>query len=479
MDKLQGYLSGVIINTSIKGKNMKITGINPSLRYYKTKNKNLKSQNDLNSKTTSNPIYQQKNTDFQNINFTSAKNIIISMLTPPALRCIIGATKYIAQKLDEEEENKRELKRIALKLKRQEEIEKLMDKYAMSEEEAQQYHDKYLSLAAIEPFNNGHEIGLNAIRGYNEEKYELAMKFISPVAVAMANPNEQTKSEVPSGLLLYGPGGSGKTYIAQCLCEHMKKLGVETMDVMLDDKNHRKNAQNIRDAFEQAQYRYKKTGKYTIVKFPEDLDRKFMDSERYPQYSEEMSAFLYRADQCASKGVIWIATANNPKMLDKSVIRRASMKMPIGNMENFEIADMIKYCLMKYGEESSAQEIDYNKILNYLKDNEITCTPFEYEDFVKKAIAGKKQSEQVSADMIIREIEAYDEFSFALDESSKAKFKRDQKYTNSQKEYKKDFKKEDDDDFEKMLDKIDFSQDDASILRAVGSLKVEPGHKDN
>lgn len=446
---------------------MKVNLPNISPSYYRKNKTNELKQKNANVPSNSHSQLASKynsiktNNDFQNINFGILSNIIGGLVAGTIIGLVVSTPfviagsiyEYVVETLPAKRSKKRDLEELHIKLQQRQEVQKLVDTLHLSESQAQKYHDDFLNIASIRPSNDGHEKGLNAIQGYGLEKYELAMKVISPIIIAQKRPGEQTRNEVPNGLLLYGPGGSGKTYIADSVCEHLKHFDVDVKEVVMDSDSHTENAQRIRKAFLEAEERFKKTGKYTVIKFPEDIDRKFLDSNVSSENSEEMSAFLYRADHSASRGAIWIATANNPKMLDKSVIRRADVKMLIGNMEDFAIADMIKYTLIKHGEKQSSENLDYEKVIKYIEERKLSCTPFEYEDFVKKAIASKYNAGvQVTADMIIEQIKSYEDFCFAIDDDAKQKIEKDKKYVDAEPQVKERFWEEDDKKFEALLE---------------------------
>lgn len=299
----------------------------------------------------------------------------------------------------------------------------------VTEEEAAKYHDEFLSIAAIKPENNGHEIGLNAIQGYGLEKYKLAMDFIAPV-INRAHGNEFPM--MPNGLLLYGPPGSGKTYAAEKTCEHLKHFGINVIEVKLKEKGHAKNAETIKTAFKDAEEYYNMTSNPSVIYFPQDIDNYFIDRNKNASCVQEVRALLNCAENCASKGITWIGTANYPKMIDSALLRpgRLSLKIPIGNMEDFEIGDMIKYVLYGIDEKDSAQEFDYKKVTDVLKQDETCYTPDEIRLFVENAKLHNPHPEEfVTADMVIDEINTYKSlYNPTLTPESVAKFKEDQSY---------------------------------------------------
>ena len=183
---------------------------------------------------------------------------------------------------------------------KEEQIQLLMKKLNISRNEAEKYHDKFLGIAMIKPTEDGHEKGINAIMGYGKEKYRLAMEVLSPIISAQNNGNEELRKTIPNGILLYGPGGSGKTYMAEHLCEHLKEFGVNIKEFEFDINNHEQNCNNLRKVFIDAEENFKRTGKYTVIRFPQDIDGKLDNGTRY---RDERYTFMEYAENSASKGL--------------------------------------------------------------------------------------------------------------------------------------------------------------------------------
>ncbi len=330
------------------------------------------------------------------------------------------------------EDKKREEEQRRIREKRIEDINSASQKMNITREEAANYVDTFLSYASIKPSNDGHEKGMNAIIGYGYEKYRLASELICPI---IAKERHFSDAKIPNGVLLYGPPGGGKTYIAAKVTEHLDELGVNTLNVDLEHGKYSENTEKIKDAFKQAEEYYKKTGYYTVINFVHDIDNILIDRNLNPKAMEQVGAFINCSEDCAKKGAIWISTANNPKLIDKAVLRpgRTDVKIPIGEMQNFEVADMIKYALYKHGEKESAVDFDYKKVTDTIRKNNLKYTPAEYELFIKKAKFYKPLSEKyITADMFINIMSEYNQTDFpTLDKEVRKKFKSDQKYVNS------------------------------------------------
>lgn len=209
---------------------------------------------------------------------------------------------------------------------------------------------------------------------------------------------------VPNGMLLFGPHGSGKTYMAEKTCEHLKHFGVNVIDLTLDDIDHEKNEELIFEAFEKGKEHYKKTGKYTVINFTQDFDEFFVSRKKNTELIHEVRMFLACADDCRDEGVTWIGTTSNPQEIDPAIMRkrRIDIKLPFRNMKNFSAMDLLKYTLIKNGENKSAENLNYDEIANIMQEDMLAFTPAEYDKIIKKAIDKKNNSEElINSNMIL------------------------------------------------------------------------------
>lgn len=340
---------------------------------------------------------------------------------------LVAVANYQIKRDEEKERQEQE----RLDKERQLKLNEISNSLGVSVKDAANYHDAFLKCADIPIKGNGQEIGLNAVMGYKIEKYKLAVDVVAPIVRA------QMKwglfSLVPNGVLLYGPSGSGKTYIADKLLEHMKYFGVKNKEINFDEDNHEQNVSNIVQAFEEAKKHFEESGEYTVIKLPEDIDNYIIDrNSENASYNLETAALIKYCENCAENGAVCLATANNPKKIDKAILRpgRTDIKLPIGNMDDYAISDMIKYSLYKYGESDIVEEFDYQKVVETMEENSYIHTPYEIETFVK---AAKNHcwdpNAHICADDVIAQMVKYnDDGLLSLDEEGIIKFQDDQTY---------------------------------------------------
>ncbi len=341
---------------------------------------------------------------------------------------VLGAGVYQTN-LDEK---KRAEEQARVERERDNSIKNIAKEFRVSYEDAKNYHYSFLRLAEIKKSNDGHEIGLNAVQGYGVEKYKLAMDLIAPIVSESTGQYLGYSKQLPNGVLLYGPTGGGKTYMADKVCEHLRFLGMKVADVELSETNHSQNVRTIQKAFADAKENYEKTGKVTLINFVQDIDNFFLDRREHPECIKEVRTLLKCGDKCAQNGAVWIGTANNPQLMDSAILRpgRADLKLPIGDMEDFAVADMIKYTLYKFDEQKSTENFDYQKLIDTMKEDMLVYTPAELDLFIGKAKNHKLSPQQpITADMVIAEMKEYNQNDFpTLNDEIKRRFNEDKEY---------------------------------------------------
>lgn len=351
-------------------------------------------------------------------------------------------------------------------------IQRLADELNISLEEAKVYNDFYMPIASIHSTGDENEIGLNAIKGYRREKFDLAVNFVMPIvaqerginfknndalryhwpyridgndsyfntdnetpwqALAWAIPNmpvpdwhinssklgeyfyHNEKKNWPLSAqftVLYGPEGTGKTYMVNKACEHLEHFGVKIESIKFSPDNHEENCKKIRETYINAYQRFKETGKYTVIKFEDNIEDYF-NRDNNQNSSPELKAINGinyeiedRPDYLEEIGVFCIGAARSIS----NVGTPGMHSIPIGVMKDFNVEEMLKFSLMKYGEKESAEELDYKKVAEIMKEDLIALTPKEIELMVKRAKRHKKTPEQkITADSILNEMHEYEQ----------------------------------------------------------------------
>jgi transitional endoplasmic reticulum ATPase len=150
-------------------------------------------------------------------------------------------------------------------------------------------------------------------------------------------------------LLFYGPPGTGKTEFVKHLAEN---LGVEINLKRLSDiksKWYGESLKNIASMFEEAE----ESGK---ILFLDEADSFFVDREssNNENHLEETNELLTQMENF--KGVL-VCSTNMLESLDQAVLRRFTMKISFGYLENVAKRELLKKTFFSMSEEAIHESI--------------------------------------------------------------------------------------------------------------------------
>jgi transitional endoplasmic reticulum ATPase len=165
--------------------------------------------------------------------------------------------------------------------------------------------------------------GFSAIAGMAELKDILTNDVIS--VFHDAEGAEKYGLTIPNGMLLYGPPGCGKTYIAERLAEEIEfnYYFVQTSDLasIYIHGSQEKIGSLFKDAFAK---------KPSIICFDEfDSFSPRRDGINNTSMSGEVNEFLSQLNNCGKAGVFVIATTNRPDLIDPALLRKGRMDLII------------------------------------------------------------------------------------------------------------------------------------------------------
>jgi transitional endoplasmic reticulum ATPase len=124
---------------------------------------------------------------------------------------------------------------------------------------------------------------------------------------------------IPNGILLFGPPGCGKTYIARQLAEELNFFFKEVFPSEIGSTFIHETTLKIRETFDTA------SDHAPALLFVDEFEsmvpaRRSLGAHQH-HTSEEVSEFLKQLESCAQRRIVLIAATNEPWKIDPAVIR--------------------------------------------------------------------------------------------------------------------------------------------------------------
>lgn len=165
--------------------------------------------------------------------------------------------------------------------------------------------------------------GFADVAGMNDLKERLQREVIDLIR----NPEKykRLKVKIPNGMLLYGPPGCGKTFIAEKFAEELgcNYIYVHCSDVAAPYIHG--GQEKIAALFQQA-----KDSAPTVL-FLDEIDAMIADRSRHTNVSEygEVNEFLTHLNNCADNHIFVIGATNNPKGIDPAALRSGRLDIKV------------------------------------------------------------------------------------------------------------------------------------------------------
>ena len=158
--------------------------------------------------------------------------------------------------------------------------------------------------------------GWEGVAGMRELKAILDRDIILP----LQEPELYRKYRVgiPNGVLLYGPPGCGKTFIARALAKRVDYEFIEVTPSMLGSEFVHGTQKKIGELFEEAVKRA------PALIFFDEFDAMVPDRSGWGMghhYATEVNEFLVQLNECASRGICIVGATNYLKKIDPAVRR--------------------------------------------------------------------------------------------------------------------------------------------------------------
>ena len=151
----------------------------------------------------------------------------------------------------------------------------------------------------------------------NALKELLRREVVAPIR--NPEPYRRYGLSIPNGILLYGPPGCGKTYIARQLAEELGHFFVEIIPSELASPYIHQSVIRIREVFETA------AAQAPAIMFIDEFEALVPPRGElggHQQYkAEEVNEFLAHLNGCSEKKIFVIAATNQPDKIDPAVRR--------------------------------------------------------------------------------------------------------------------------------------------------------------
>ncbi|MGB8681756.1 MAG: ATP-binding protein [Candidatus Binatus sp.] len=159
--------------------------------------------------------------------------------------------------------------------------------------------------------------GLDKVAGMHVLKELLRREVVAPIR--NPEPYRRYGLSIPNGILLYGPPGCGKTYIARQLAEELGHYFVEIIPSELASPYVHQSVIRIRELFDAAA---EQAPAIVFIDEFEALVPTRGELGGHQQYkAEEVNEFLAHLNGCSEKKIFVIAATNQPDKIDPAVRR--------------------------------------------------------------------------------------------------------------------------------------------------------------
>jgi transitional endoplasmic reticulum ATPase len=199
--------------------------------------------------------------------------------------------------------------------------------------------------------------GLHCVAGMRDLKALLISDVIEP----LRNPEKykRFKLAIPNGILLFGPPGCGKTFIAKKLAEELSYSFHELSPSSVATPWVHGAVSNIAKVFDAA--RQNAPG----IIFIDEIEGLVPKREELGSHAdikkEEVNEFLIQLNNAGNRNVLVIGATNRPQMIDTAILRSGRMdkRIFVGPPDFDARKELLK---MSLSERPHSPDIDYNHL---------------------------------------------------------------------------------------------------------------------
>ena len=150
--------------------------------------------------------------------------------------------------------------------------------------------------------------------------YELKAMFERDIILPLYEPEiyQKYKVPLPNGVLLYGPPGCGKTFIARKLAERLKYSFYEVKPSDIASIYIHGTQGKIKEIFTEAE---KSAPSMIFFDELEALVPNRSGESLNHSYSSEVNEFLVQLNECAKKKILVVGATNLPEKIDPAILR--------------------------------------------------------------------------------------------------------------------------------------------------------------
>lgn len=227
--------------------------------------------------------------------------------------------------------------------------------------------------------------GFAAVGGMDALKRTLTVDVID----ALRDPREyqRLRIPIPNGLLLYGPPGCGKTFIAERFGEELGLAFRKVTPGMVASRYIHGTQENITRLFEEAR------AAAPCVVFLDEVDALMpsREGDLYHAYAAEVAEWLTQIDRCGEAGVIVLAATNQPQRIDAGVLRslRFDKVMYVGPPDHAARKAMFEIHLSQRPVDGS---VDFDELARLTKGRVSSDLKFLVDEAAKSTLAANEDT---------------------------------------------------------------------------------------